>query len=66
MVKTMYALQDKGRFFFSCSSPAVEGFEAKVNTAYNNWRGMQPRGSDVTKDKFLEKYNRVKVTVEAM
>lgn len=62
-----YALKTKGRFEFLHVSKTPEELEQEINTAYWNWRGNQDRNapeSEKTVEKYLEKFDKVKLTIE--
>ncbi|MDP1774243.1 MAG: hypothetical protein Q8L15_18400 [Methylobacter sp.] len=61
----MFALKDKSRFVFFCVSKTDEEFQRKINAAFSNWRGVQPKGSNKQIADFLEKYDKVIVTLES-
>jgi len=61
----MFALKDKSRFMFFCVSKTDEEFQRKINAAFTNWCGIQPKGSNKQITEFLEKYDKVTVTVES-
>ena len=65
MKKTYYALQNPS-FSFWCHALTKEKHQEKVEKAYWNWRGAQPRGSRVTMDAFMVGQRKVKVTVEIL
>lgn len=61
----MFALKEKSRFAFICVSKTDEEFRKKISSAFSNWRGMQQQGSNKQIEEFLEKYDKVIVTVES-
>lgn len=61
----MFALKEKSRFVFICVSKTDDEFQRKINAAFSNWRGMQQQGSNKQIAEFLEKYEKVIVTVES-
>lgn len=61
----MFALKEKNRFIFICVAKAEDEFQKKINAAFSNWRGMQQQGSNKQIAEFLEKYDKVIVTVES-
>ena len=60
----MYALKYKSNYNFQCTSSTQEGFEAKIDSAFWRWKGVQARGSMATMDDFLSGFEKVIVTVE--
>ena len=66
---TYVALKPKKEFRFCCVSRTEKHFAMKVNNAYWNWHGMQSRSADPetkTKETFLLKYDKVKITLESI
>ena len=63
-VMTYYALKEKGLFVFSCAAQTPKEHEEKVQRAYWQWRGIQPRGTAASIDEFMTGYEQVKVTLE--
>lgn len=62
-----YALHRKGQgMVFQSAARTVEGHEIKVQSAYNNWRASQPKGTDPPMDEYMEDMSKVKVTVESI
>ena len=64
--RTYFALKDKTRFEFCCAATTPDEFDKKVNRAFQNWRGLRPRGTDASLDEFLSGFERVRVTVDVL
>ena len=60
----MYALKYKSNFDFQCVSSTQKGFEAKIDTAFWAWKGVQARGSTSTIEDFLSGFEKVIITIE--
>lgn len=59
-----HAVKHKDMFQFSCVALSPQTRDQKLETAYWNWRGYQKKGSDPTFEDFMEKFNKVKITIE--
>ena len=62
----MYALKIKGKMTLSHISVTEEELNEKVNKSFWLWRGMQEKGSDKKIDDFMERYDRVQVTIDKL
>ena len=60
----MYALKVKDKNIFSCWATTEKRLNERVNSAFWNWRGCQPKGSDKSMDDYMANMVKVKVTIE--
>lgn len=51
---------------FMCVSTTEKGLDSMIQTAYNNKRGLMPRGHKYTMGDFMLDKVRVKITVEEL
>lgn len=62
-----YALHRKGfGMLFNCAARTVEGHNIKVQSAYSDWSGHQPKGSDPSMEEYMSGMSKVKVIVEVL
>jgi|TARA_Y100000034_G_scaffold119807_1_gene161952 hypothetical protein len=59
----IYAIKEKDRFDFGCLSKSREELEDKIVKAYQAWKVAQ-REEHKSMSIFMERYKRVKITVE--
>jgi hypothetical protein len=65
----VYALKDKKHFQFNCIAKTEKEMEAKIESAYYSWRGLQSRSAteeERSKEVFLSKYIKVKIEINRL
>jgi len=59
-----YALKTKRRMEFTCISKTPEDLDHAITDSFYRWRGCQPKGNDLQVSDFLERFDKVAVTIE--
>lgn len=64
--QTKYAIKRKDKFMLMQVSNSEKQLNEKIEQAYWLARGIQPKGSNYTKEDFMEDVEKVKVTFEVI